>query len=766
MDITAPQHRFERLAAQIRRDLHVLGAAPLSRARASLVAAARDGADEGPAAEICAAAVLKGLTLCGDIGTGRSYGEKMLVKKREAAILLHGDFCVLLGGDPDKGEPHGLLRSLDAAPSNAVNILEATGALSDGERAELAMILSAGSWGREAIPSDRVMFVLVLAGLVPGMSVPLDVADWLSGLYPTAAQSGEASAPDLSQDAVIRAPADRRQVVTAGPGSGKTHTATQRVIHLVGEGVAPSRIQLITFTRIASQEVGGRISEALANVSYGGGVRCGTVDSLAWGLATSVGDAPGGGHDQTIKKARRLLSEGDPVIEDQLAGLSHLIIDEAQDIVGDRRDLCRALIDALPPTAGVTILGDGAQAIYGAWAGERAAQGSLHKAMEKAPGWRTAALGTNHRTRSPSLKSFFAEARGLLEGGDDPRGVYLELRGMLEDVATDPSVSLFGPAVPWRDDTLILFRGRAAAEAASARLTQAGRVHRLKLSGLTLVRDPIIGALCAGLAPGASLRPDHVERRLKDLHPPYVEHSAEEIIASLGSLGDGSRGFPKVSALAEGTDREPVEWTTDHIGRAGPLLGSIHGAKGREAADVVLMLPPVPSDEDVDWLEEARVLFVGATRASRRLYLGRSHATRILPGRSGSRWLKGSSGGLLLSGHDGLRPLAGSGPALSVWTAAHAHLPCTFRRATEQEGAGWQLVSERGEQLAEVTENLAGSLDFLGGDTGNIATGTLRIVGATTVVERREGGAATAVTLLPVLLGVARSGAKKVENDD
>jgi DNA helicase-2/ATP-dependent DNA helicase PcrA len=766
MKITAPQDRFARLAAQIRRDLHELGAVPAARARASLEATIRGDTDEEPAAEICADAVLRGLTLCGDIGTGRSYGEAMLVKKREVTILLHGDRCVLLGGDPDKGEPHGMLRSLDAAPPDAVNILEAAGALSDIERAELAMILTAGSWKIDTIPSDPVMRVLVLAGLVPGMPVPPDVAEWLSGLYPVATQSGDASAPDPSQDAVIQAPADSRLVVTAGPGSGKTHTATQRVIHLVRQGIAPSRIQLITFTRIAAQEVGGRISETLEDVSYGGGVRCGTIDSLAWGLATSVGYAPTGGHDQTIRKARRLLSEGDPVIEDQIAALSHLIIDEAQDIVGDRRELCRALIDALPPSVGVTILGDGAQAIYGAWAGDRTSQGSLHEAMEKAPDWRTASLTTNHRTRSASLKSFFAEARGLLEDGGDPREIYLALRGMLEDVATDPSVSLFGPVVPWRDDTLILFRSRAAAEAASARLTQASRVHRLKLSGLTSMRAPMIGAICAGLAPGASLRPEHVERRLKDFHPPYIGLSAEEIIASLGHLGDGGRGFPKVSAIAEGIDRDPVEWTADHIGTAGPLLGSIHGAKGREATNVVLMLPPVPSGEDIDWLEEARVLFVGATRASRRLYLGRSHPTKIKNGQHGSRWLKGSGGGLLLSGHDGLRPLAGPGPALSVWTAAHAHLPCTFQRATDQEGAGWLLVSERGEPLAEATEELASSLDFLGRGAGGIATGTLRIVGATTVAERRQDGAATAVTLLPVLLGVARSGAERNQNDD
>ncbi|MBI2592668.1 MAG: UvrD-helicase domain-containing protein, partial [Candidatus Colwellbacteria bacterium] len=37
-------------------------------------------------------------------------------------------------------------------------------------------------------------------------------------------------------------------LVTAGAGSGKTRTLTQRVVRLLGEGVPPGRIIAITFT--------------------------------------------------------------------------------------------------------------------------------------------------------------------------------------------------------------------------------------------------------------------------------------------------------------------------------------------------------------------------------------------------------------------------------------------------------------------------------------------------------------------------------------
>lgn len=65
--------------------------------------------------------------------------------------------------------------------------------------------------------------------------------------------------------------------------------------------------------------------------------------------------------------------------------------------------------------------------------------------------------------------------------------------------------------------------------------------------------------------------------------------------------------------------------STPELGRFGPILGTIHASKGREASDVILMLPREQSMPDKsDFLEEGRVLYVGATRAMRRLATGTS----------------------------------------------------------------------------------------------------------------------------------------------
>lgn len=758
LDAHAPS---QKLAAQLRRDLYDLGAVPESRAVKSLGAAAIvDGMSEIDA-NAQAKIVVSALVKCGDIGFGRSYGDKVLLKRRAVSVLYSGDQCVLIGGDPSQGKPHGLLRVIDELPSDVISLFDAAGQLSDADLAALWQILEARVWTMNAACSDVVTRVLCLAGVVPGNPVTKEASSWLREHFPPPRDEGKAADP--SQSTVIECPAIARQIVTAGPGSGKTHTAAERVIHLVRQGVSPARIRLITFTRVAAEEIGRRISEALSEHTYAAGVMCGTIDSMAWNLVTSLGDAPQGGHERIIRAAHKSITDSDRAMLDQLSRISHLVIDEAQDIVGDRRIFCRALIDALPSSVGVTVLGDTAQAIYGTWAGDKGRGGSLHAELRGESGWENRELTANHRTRSTGLKKFFREARALLEDGADPRSTYFSLREMIQDVATDAHVSLNGPVFPWKDDSLILFRGRAATVAASARLTRAARVHRMKLSGQTSVCDPLLGAICAGLAPNASVRLDHIRRRLADLHPQPLIATEDDVLADLQALGNGPA--PRLKDIGEMIDRRPVEYTRDYVGTAGPLLGSIHGAKGREASNVLLMLPPVPSGQDVDWQEEARVLFVGATRASLNLYLGRAQSGTVREGRNGSRWLRGSDGGLLLSGVEGLRPLPGIAPALLVWEAAFQQPGCSFRRVAAEEGASWHLVSASGEALAGVDSALAENLDFIEATRGSLANGTMRIVSATTAVDRSSDGKIKAVTLLPVLMGVAR-GQGSIANED
>src|SRR5438477_1925087 len=58
-------------------------------------------------------------------------------------------------------------------------------------------------------------------------------------------------------------------LVIAGAGSGKTNTLAHRVAHLIVNGVDPSRILLLTFTRRAAEEMGKRVQRITGTVLKG-----------------------------------------------------------------------------------------------------------------------------------------------------------------------------------------------------------------------------------------------------------------------------------------------------------------------------------------------------------------------------------------------------------------------------------------------------------------------------------------------------------------
>ncbi len=70
-------------------------------------------------------------------------------------------------------------------------------------------------------------------------------------------------------------------LVIAGPGSGKTRVIEYRVLHLIGQGIAPKQILLLTFTRKAAQEM---LSRAAAHDERAGHVHGGTFHSFAYKL--------------------------------------------------------------------------------------------------------------------------------------------------------------------------------------------------------------------------------------------------------------------------------------------------------------------------------------------------------------------------------------------------------------------------------------------------------------------------------------------------
>jgi hypothetical protein len=73
----------------------------------------------------------------------------------------------------------------------------------------------------------------------------------------------------------------------------------------------------------------------------------------------------------------------------------------------------------------------------------------------------------------------------------------------------------------------------------------------------------------------------------------------------------------------------PTEFCAPEYGTEGPVIGTVHTSKGRESENVIFYLPKAAAyraNQAEECMEEARVVFVGATRARGRLFIGDSEA--------------------------------------------------------------------------------------------------------------------------------------------
>ncbi|TYK60393.1 MULTISPECIES: UvrD-helicase domain-containing protein [Pseudomonas] len=453
---------------------------------------------------------------------------------------------------------------------------------------------------------------------------------------------------DADQLRVIEGDMDARLVVDAGPGTGKTAVACARLAYLITqEDLEPSNTWMISFTRTAVAEIRARLHSYVGDASFA--IRIATVDSHAWSIHS--GHDPKarltGSYEENIDRVIELLMT-DLDVADELSQIEHVVIDEAQDIVGRRADLIGALVKQLRSDCGITVFADEAQAIYGfsddsidrrKAAGSKPVQPLLGRLRaEKAWGFTTLILKEIYRTSSPGLRKIFSELRqDVLDKQKHRDGLHAETAERVRELADKSGLKWTNMKVAdFTSDDLLLFRTRAEVLMASQ---FCNLPHRLRLSGYG-------GTLPAWLAICFS---DFVElflaeRRFLDLWasriegkaaPQYGPVEAWQHLMRIAGRQDGSIDM-QILRRRLGQPRPPVELTLPEYGLHGPIVGTIHASKGREASNVVLLLPNGAEFQSIeDEIEETRVLFVGATRARASLIVGECSALRASTLRSG-----------------------------------------------------------------------------------------------------------------------------------
>ncbi|WP_433287747.1 UvrD-helicase domain-containing protein [Pseudonocardia sp. CA-142604] len=424
------------------------------------------------------------------------------------------------------------------------------------------------------------------------------------------------------QQRIIDYPAETMLVVTAGAGTGKTHTMVGRIEHLLRtQALRPYEVLVLSFARSAVRELKTRLA---ASGEAGRLVSARTFDSWALDLLTEFEadrDWHRMGFDARIENAARLVRSG--VADERLEDVGHLVIDEAQDVVGVRLELVKALISNTD--CGLTVVGDAAQSIYGF---QIESPEERRRGADLFLGWLRSHFGDELTEvgLEQNFRADTAEARTALGFGPALRrsaetkmcvgGAYDRLRTALLGVfyigdLTDPFVcrDLGGG----EGTTAVLCRTNGEVLLASEHLAAAAVPHALQRTAHDRVSPAWVATLFRD-ARAATIDRDAFDHLVAPL---LSAHHDPDLTWSLLRRHHGDRGR-RVDlgqlrrALAE--RRLPDELTAQPP--ADLIVSTFHRAKGLEFDRVVVMDPgsSSPENSDTPEEEEARLLYVAMTR--------------------------------------------------------------------------------------------------------------------------------------------------------
>ncbi len=444
---------------------------------------------------------------------------------------------------------------------------------------------------------------------------------------------------DKDQKAIVQADYRDRMIVHAGPGMGKTEVACARVSDLIDQNVEPANIWMLSFTRTAVKEITDRISGFAGHNLSSLGVKVATIDSKAWRIRYGLTDDEisnlFGSFEQNIENVIRLFDEKKEQMHESFSSLEHVIIDEAQDITGVRAELLIRIMKLLDPDCGFTIFADPAQAIYGFTDDydDKQAENKLsfldcvreefgEEIQEKE-------LKTIHRTNNPKLVKLIEDLRLDIYVNDNIGETDFENRENFIKEQADRAVGDFNSKeLSDKDNTLVLFRRRSEVLQASCFACQDGVSHRTRMSGHPAGIFSWVGYIFCDFPDRRISKERFIDlcRERAALFENTTDANCYEdwwsLLTTVAGKGENVDIFRLRTVLSR--NPPPISFCYPDSGIKGPILGTIHASKGREADNVILRLPFRPEKtQGFNYDEESRVLYVGATRAKGELAVGK-----------------------------------------------------------------------------------------------------------------------------------------------
>ncbi len=430
------------------------------------------------------------------------------------------------------------------------------------------------------------------------------------------------------QIGIVEAPLEAKILVTAGAGTGKTLVLISRLAKLIEKHrLLPGKeVLVLSFSRSAVMEIRKRLQAAPGNVRF---VRAQTFDSFGTRLLSDV--VPNGpwvnecwDYEDRIRRATELIRENTEA-EEQIKRYAHVFVDEIQDLVGDRVEMVKAILEI--SATGFTLLGDPAQGIYNfQLEGKARKEGSAafyRWLREHFPNdLREVTLSENYRAKTEiSRKALWAGPRL-----NDPDPNYPLIKNNLEATIMElqplnkpEQIVKFLPTIQGK--TAILCRNNGQALLVSRCLWDAGISHCLQRQATDRVLPKWIGGLFY------DVKQSKIGKTL-----------FTEKYTALYGADDVELGWRSVKRIEDGPAKDTMDLRLlaqrIQIGAipdelcepvtANLVVSTIHRAKGTEFERVAILVDeshePARYDFDLELPEETRVLYVALTRCTSEMY--------------------------------------------------------------------------------------------------------------------------------------------------
>lgn len=431
-------------------------------------------------------------------------------------------------------------------------------------------------------------------------------------------------------DAIIETDLNSHILVNAGPGTGKTYTAIQRLLYIL-KNTSPENcdaILVLCYTRAAVAEIKMRIQEGIKAgiIPYEANqVNICTFDSIATNYLITIGVSL----DELSKLDynQRICLFNEKINSEDFEDFVYCIVDELQDLVNDRALMMLNILNAL--CCGYLLLGDKCQAIYDYdCTGERSINSTeFYKCLgEILPDDTKKYELTGNKRQSQFLNEQTTELRSSLLNFD-PGNITAVFRKMLLDLPAIVSAEKFSKNnISEEETTAILCRNNGEAEYMSTLLHSKKIPHTLVRNiGQDMSLNRCIADVLWDYADKIMSKDEFTKRLFVRCN--FTEKQADGFYNSLTEfLSEITSGY-----AYDYIDREKLaeilcqkidfpetirNENNNHL-----IVSTIHKAKGREFDKVYLLGYDYNPDykKDESDTEEERILYVAETRPKKEL---------------------------------------------------------------------------------------------------------------------------------------------------